>query len=68
MLKLFEVKNKELMDFQDDCNVTEKLKTAIILTGNPKQDLKIKNGVLTEFGKPLVSRYKLVRELDFCCQ
>ena len=56
MLKLFEVKDKDAMKFQEDCVVTEKLKTSIIVIGNPKSDLKIKQGILTEFGKPLVSR------------
>lgn len=36
MLKLFEVENREIMNFQEDCTVTEKLKTSIILIGNPK--------------------------------
>lgn len=36
MLKLFEVENREIMNFSDDCSVAEKLKTSIILIGNPK--------------------------------
>ncbi|CAK56009.1 unnamed protein product (macronuclear) [Paramecium tetraurelia] len=59
MLKLFEVENREIMNFQDDCNVTEKLKTSIILIGNPKQDLKLKKGILTEFGQQIISKFLL---------
>ncbi|CAK90880.1 unnamed protein product (macronuclear) [Paramecium tetraurelia] len=57
MLKLFEVENREIMNFQDDCNVAEKLKTSIILIGNPKQDLKLKKGILTEFGQQIISKF-----------
>ncbi|CAD8149025.1 unnamed protein product [Paramecium pentaurelia] len=59
MLKLFEVENREIMNFQDDCNVAEKLKTSIILIGNPKQDLKLKKGILTEFGQQIISKFLL---------
>ncbi|CAD8052466.1 unnamed protein product [Paramecium sonneborni] len=59
MLKLFEVENREIMNFQDDCIVAEKLKTSIILIGNPKQDLKIKKGILTEFGQQIISKFLL---------
>lgn len=50
MLKLFDVESNKRASFQDDCNVTEKLKTSILLIGNPKQDLKLTKGILTEFG------------------
>ncbi|CAK70961.1 unnamed protein product (macronuclear) [Paramecium tetraurelia] len=59
MLKLFEVEMNKRAVFQDDCNVTEKLKTSIILIGNPKQDLKLTKGALTEFGQQIVSKFLL---------
>ncbi|CAD8133827.1 unnamed protein product [Paramecium octaurelia] len=59
MLKLFDVEINKRAIFQDDCNVTEKLKTSIILIGNPKQDLKLAKGALTEFGQQIVSKFLL---------
>ncbi|CAD8049418.1 unnamed protein product [Paramecium sonneborni] len=59
MLKLFEVEINKRALFQDDCNVTEKLKTSIILIGNPKQDLKLTKGTLTEFGQQIISKFLL---------
>ncbi|CAD8212285.1 unnamed protein product [Paramecium octaurelia] len=59
MLKLFDVETNKRDSFQDDCNITEKLKTSILLIGNPKQDLKLAKGTLTEFGKQIISKFIL---------
>ncbi|CAD8046545.1 unnamed protein product [Paramecium primaurelia] len=57
MLKLFDVESNKRTSFQDDCNVTEKLRTSLILIGNPKQDLKLTKGTLTEFGQQIISKF-----------
>lgn len=57
MLKLFEVDDKDKMKFRDESPTSEAMRNSILLVGNPKADLKIREGKLTEFGKPLISRY-----------
>lgn len=56
MLKLFEVNDQERFAFKDESPTCEAMRNAILLIGNPKADLKVREGKLTEFGKPLVSK------------
>lgn len=56
MLKLFEINDKEHNKFDIHSPTSEAMKNSLMVIGNPKSDLKIKPGRLTEFGKPTYSR------------
>ena len=58
MLKLFEVTDIDKMKFDIHSPTSEAMKNSLMVIGNPKSDLKIKPGKLTEFGKVTFSRYK----------
>jgi hypothetical protein len=57
MLKLFEVNDVERTQFKIDSPVSEAMKNSILMIGNPKANLKLRPGRLTEFGKPLISKF-----------
>ncbi|CAD8196965.1 unnamed protein product [Paramecium pentaurelia] len=57
LLKIFEVDEGQKLQFRDNSPTSEKMRNSLFLVGNPKADLKIRQGKLTEFGKPLVSKF-----------
>ena len=52
MLKEFEIEESQTMAL-DTTPRTQAMKNALAIIGNPKSDLKIRNGKLTDFGKKL---------------
>lgn len=57
MLKLFEVSDNDRNKFDTHSPTSEAMRNALLVIGNPKSDLRIKPGKLTEFGKVTFSRY-----------
>ena len=56
MLKLFDVTETDKNKFNIHSPTSEAMKNSLLVIGNPKSDLKIKPGKLTEFGKVTLSR------------
>jgi hypothetical protein len=57
MLRLFEVTDVDRSKFDTHSPTSEAMRNALMVIGNPKSDLKVKAGKLTEFGKVTYSRY-----------
>lgn len=57
MLKLFELDEDEKKGFDNHSPTSEAMKNSLMVIGNPKSDLRIKPGKLTEFGRPTFSRF-----------
>lgn len=57
MLKLFELNEGDRRMFDNHSPTSEAMKNSLIVIGNPKSDLKVKPGKLTEFGRPTYSKF-----------
>lgn len=57
MLKLFELDEEERKSLETHSPTSEAMKNSLMVIGNPKSDLRIKPGKLTEFGRPTYSRF-----------
>jgi hypothetical protein len=56
---MFEVNDGEKIKFDNHSPTSEAMKNSLLVIGNPKSDLKVRPGKLTEFGKATFSRCSL---------
>lgn len=57
MLKLFDVPEVDRFKYDMHSPTSEAMKNSLMVIGNPKSDLRVKPGKLTEFGKVTFSRF-----------
>jgi hypothetical protein len=61
MLKEFDVGEIDRVQMNSNSPTSEAMRNSLLVIGNPKSDLRIRPGKLTEFGKPTFSRFDTYR-------